>query len=852
MNIPGTIGLKAFLFVFALAGGALALAAPASGAAGGAVVQPTHAAQSMPATLRPVFYQSLAKDAGPAYALNAKGCATLPRQTLTACFDAAGAHFNSKDAALLALHLVGVGRGSDLAAVTVMQPTIAGNQVRYAHGNVSEWWRVLPVGFEQGFTLTQRPAGNGELTLVLASRIVAPAQAGAQSKESIPTQGRDTKSDWIPAFAGMTKKGNTLAFGKLRYGQLIVTDANGKVVPATLTNKGDHILIAVNDAHAVYPLTVDPLVWLEQKATASDGAAYDNFGFSVALAGATAVIGAPYATVGGNSNQGVAYVFTETNGVWSQSQRLTASDGVVFDRFGNSVALAGTTAVIGANQATVGGNTQQGAAYVFTETNGVWSESQKLTASDGAADDGFGYSAALAGATAVIGALQATVGGNADQGAAYVFTGTNGVWSQSQKLTAGDGAAGDHFGVSAALAGATAVIGAYNATVGGNAAQGAAYVFTGTNGVWSQSQKLTASDGAADDDFGNSVALADATAVIGAIGATIGGNAVQGAAYVFTETNGVWSQSQKLTASDGAAGNFFGSSVALAGATAVIGAPDFYGGPGAVYVFTGTNGVWSESQKLTASDGAMGNAFGFSVALAGGSAVIGAYNATIGGNAAQGAAYFEGQSDLGLAVSAPETVAQGHNYTSQTIATNNASASSPAVTATVAVPAAASYISASATQGSCSEASGVVTCDFGQINANAGTATANVTLKATGSVGTTIENTASVALATPALTASAPTAIRPCPDGYTQYDGNLLGGTRAIYAAYYAPAGEENAILTAPADFHMFVIVKNAAGRKTYAIRGTEVHRHAPAGTFAWGVHAGSQGGYFTLCIMHP
>jgi len=276
----------------------------------------------------------------------------------------------------------------------------------------------------------------------------------------------------------------------------------------------------------------NPLVWLEQKVTASDGTANSYFGSAAALNGSTALIGAD----GDNSFQGAAYLFTKSNGSWSQGQKLTASDGLAGDEFGYRVVLANDTLLVGAFTATVGGNASQGAAYLFTESNGNWSESQKLTASDGGLFDDFGASVALDGSTLVVGANGATVGGNAAQGAVYVFTESNGTWTQTQKLTANDGAAYDNFGLSVALKGSTIVVGSPQAAIGGNAGQGALYVFAESNGTWSQVQKLTASDGAANSSFGSAVALNGSTALIGADGSTVGGNTYQGKAYLFMES----------------------------------------------------------------------------------------------------------------------------------------------------------------------------------------------------------------------------------------------------------------------------------------------------------------------------
>jgi len=388
----------------------------------------------------------------------------------------------------------------------------------------------------------------------------------------------------------------------------------------------------------------NPLVWLEQKVTASDGTANSYFGSAAALNGSTALIGAD----GDNSFQGAAYLFTNSSGSWSEGQKLTASDGLPGDEFGYRVALADDALLVGAFTATVGGVVSQGAAYVFTRSNGTWSESQKLTASDGGLFDNFGASVALDGSTLVVGANGATVGGNAAQGAVYVFTESNGTWTQTQKLTANDGAAYDNFGLSVALKGSTILVGSPRAAVGGNAGQGALYVFTESNGTWSQTQKLTASDGATNDSFGESVALEGNTALIGAYNATINGNQWQGAAYLFTESNGSWSEGQKLTASDGTAGANFGNAVALEGSNALIGADASTVGSntyqGKAYLFTESGGNWSQSDTFIASDGAVDDYFGAALAWDGATALISTPHPTIGGNTWQGAAYFYEQS----------------------------------------------------------------------------------------------------------------------------------------------------------------------------------------------------------------
>ena len=377
--------------------------------------------------------------------------------------------------------------------------------------------------------------------------------------------------------------------------------------------------------------------------TASDGAADDAFGYSVALSGTTALVGAYLKTIGANSYQGEAYIFTFNGNTWVQQQELTASDGANHDFFGKQVALSGTTALIGAPGNTIGSNNAQGAAYVFTFNGSTWVQQQKLIASDGLANDDFGASVALSGNAVLVGAYKRTIGSNSYQGAAYVFTLNGSTWVQQQKLTASDGAANDGLGYSVALSGTTALVGAPGKTIGLNAAQGATYVFTLNGNTWVQQQELTASDGAANDALGYSVALSGTVALVGANSKAIGSHSTQGAAYVFTFNGSAWAQQQELTASDGAAANNFGNQVALSGTAALVGAPGktigLNAAQGAAYVFTFNGSSWVQRQELTASDGVSFDYFGNSVALTGTTALVGAYYKTIGSNAGQGAVY---------------------------------------------------------------------------------------------------------------------------------------------------------------------------------------------------------------------
>ena len=364
----------------------------------------------------------------------------------------------------------------------------------------------------------------------------------------------------------------------------------------------------------------------EQKVLANDGTYGDGLGWSVSIDGDTAVIGAK-----GDENTGSAYIFRRNNGIWIEDQKLTASDRAIGDSFGWSVSIDGDTTVIGDVNTGYGQGNNKRAAYVFTRSNGVWTEQQKITTTDTTPGpyyrDDFGSSVSIDGDNLVIGAIY-----NNEKGAAYIFTRSNGVWTEQQKIIASDGSSGDRFGSSVSINGDTAIIAASN--------EGAVYIFTRNNGVWTEVQKLTSSS----RDFGGSISMTDDTIIVGAHSDNDNGYE-SGAAYIFTESNGQWTEQQKLIASDGAEGNYFGYTVSIDDDTTVIGVR---GGDdngvysGSAYIFTRSNGVWTEQQKLIASDGAANDYFGSSVSLDDNTAVMGAWN-----DSDNGSTYFY---DLGFVV----------------------------------------------------------------------------------------------------------------------------------------------------------------------------------------------------------
>lgn len=432
-------------------------------------------------------------------------------------------------------------------------------------------------------------------------------------------------------------------------GLLLVVSACGSTVPKKVENGG------------VVPFAV------VNKQLPSDGAALEQFGYAVAISGDLMVVGSPFADndVNGDGTAeldvGSAYLLRRDGpGVWTMFKKLTVTEGEVSDLFGSAVAISGDTVVVGAlydNHDTNGDGRNEanvGAAYIFEKNAGGadnWGQVKKLVASDGSAGDRFGKAVAIDGDTVVVGAYLESHDVNKDgsdeenAGAAYIFERNQGgaeAWGEVKKLVAGDGAAEDNFGSAVAISGGTVVIGAQLESHDGNQdgkqeeTAGAAYVFErdqgGTN-AWGEVNKLTAGDSASGDHFGASVAVSGDTVLVGAYLKNFDNTdgLDTGAAYLFGRNqNGAdaWGQTSKLVASDSDAGDRFGLSVAMSGGFLIVGAylenHDTNGdgseelNAGAAYIFEASqDGSWREVQKVTATDGAAGDNFAFSVAVSG-------------------------------------------------------------------------------------------------------------------------------------------------------------------------------------------------------------------------------------------
>jgi hypothetical protein len=503
----------------------------------------------------------------------------------------------------LSMRLVGVGRGGQLRPAPPTAVLARGNRVIVNRGDVREWYAAGPMGIEQGFTLGQRPAGQGGwLTVALGLSGSARAQMSASDVRFVAPNGQTV----------------------LRYGGLEAVDASGHALRSALTIRDGRLLVHVDDAGARYPITVDPLVQQGGAITASDESGGGNgsqMGQSVAVSadGNTALVG------GGvdNHDLGAAWVFTRTGSTWSQQgpKLFPNNPSPNSSEFGISVALSadGNTALIGGSF----DGLNAGAAWVFTRTGSTWSQRAKLTGAPG--ENGlanFGQSVALSGDGTV-----ALVGGPSDNGgagAAWLFTGSGSTWTHLQEINPPDRFPASLNTISRVGTGVALSFNGNVALVGGpadNGNGGAVWVYTRPTTsatTWTEAKKIgTPLDEVSPQasGFGNAIALSSA-----GTNALIGGDddGSTGAAWVFAGAGSNWNE-QALLKGNGVNGSppNFGDSVSLSsdGNVAAIGASADDTGDGAVYLFARSGTNWTQAGSRLKGAGATRSSFGTGVAL---------------------------------------------------------------------------------------------------------------------------------------------------------------------------------------------------------------------------------------------
>jgi hypothetical protein len=571
------------------------------------------------------------------------------------------------------ISLRGYGYGGKLVVVNEIMPRANANRLEYIHGALTEWYVNGPLGLEQGFTLAGPPAKSNHEPLTLAFALSGDLTASVD-----------------PGAHGLTlkKNGSTV----LRYGELVATDANGHDLPTWLEVAQNELQLHVDDHGAQYPLTIDPMVQSAKLTSnlalctlggvCSAGNAGDNFGYSVSASsdGNTVAVAAPYAT-GTNTGSGAVYVFVKPKNGWGNCiivgcgnyvAKITPGipGQVTQSGFGLAVSLSGDASTLAVLLDTPPPSTNSGAGiiYVYTKPSSGWTSTGTYNAilslygptEEPCGEDDPNQNDCVTeflssvsingnGSIIVLGYAGAVVNSQSN-GAAYVFVEPSGGWVSSYtpvKLTASDGAHLDLFGQYVSISSDGSTIAA--AAPQNNGYAGGVYVFIqGSNG-WvnsTQNAKLTYAPGDSYLFLGNSVGVtANGNAIIA------GGN---GKGFVFLpETlrlcfNGICSidtfwrnatESAQLSGSDGPVGHF-----TISGDGSTIAAGGLESSPGEAYIFVQPASGWTsstETQKISASDGVPGDGFGNAVSLSNNGTVlaVGAPNATIGTNANQGAAY---------------------------------------------------------------------------------------------------------------------------------------------------------------------------------------------------------------------
>jgi hypothetical protein len=360
-----------------------------------------------------------------------------------------------------------------------------------------------------------------------------------------------------------------------------------------------------------------------QKVSPPDAQYGEYFGVCVSISGDWAIVGAS----GDNDIaqvSGAAYVFHRVGSTWVQAQKLKASDAAIGAQFGTAVAIDGGVAVVTAQAASPVAYAE-GAAYVFELQQGLWVQTARVWASDALANNQLGNSVALSGWRFVVGDDQEGHAGHSS-GAAYMFEKVGSAWIQTQKLSGSDTAQGDAFGNAVSLSGDVALVGAIGAdALGPNS--GAAYLFERNGHAWPQTAKLLPNDGWPQAYFGAAVCVSGTECMVSAPYSDAAGTHF-GGVYAFEKMAGVWTQTQRLLPTDAAPYLNFPSSIAIEGDTAIFGtgaSQDNGTLSGSAYVFQRLNASWTQTGKMLPHDGQANVIFGGAVGLSGNTALAGAY-----------------------------------------------------------------------------------------------------------------------------------------------------------------------------------------------------------------------------------
>jgi len=317
----------------------------------------------------------------------------------------------------------------------------------------------------------------------------------------------------------------------------------------------------------------DGSTWVETFFQASDKAANDEYGYDVGISGNRIVVGAPFNDDVG-SNSGSAYVYDWDGNAWNET-KLTASDAASNDGFGYCVAIDGDRIVIGSFGDDDFGD-YTGSVYLFEWDGSTWVET-KFLASDAAAFDSFGKDVAIDGDRFVVGAT----GESSYTGAMYIYT-YDGVNWLEDKVVPSDGFTNDRYGRAVSISGDVAVSTAMWDPTPQGIASGTAYMYTLVGSSWVENQ-ITTSDPIG-DNFGESVSLYGDRMLVGASDSEPNGLG-SGSAYLFEYDGTNWIETELIVSSDNSSNHQFGYSCAINDINIAVGAVITLSNPGAVYIY---------------------------------------------------------------------------------------------------------------------------------------------------------------------------------------------------------------------------------------------------------------------------
>lgn len=379
-----------------------------------------------------------------------------------------------------------------------------------------------------------------------------------------------------------------------------------------------------------------------QRLVPPDGAAGDGFGVSVAIDGATLVVGAP----DHNVSEGAGYVFVASGPSYAFQAKVEQPDGPFAEIAGESIAIVGDEVLLGAPLDDIAPNRAQGSVRRYVRSGSAWSQAPLLQTGDGAAFEAFGIAVGATESRIAIGAyLDDTLAAGDDAGSVTIYAKDGaGGWRREARLEQSDAISQDRFGASVAMRDDELLAGSYFNVVDDQLNRGAVYAFANDPVLgWTESQKLTTASGQSNDFFGFSLAREHDTLLVGAPGVD-SVDAESGAAFVFEKVNGTWTRAGRLDPPAAALGGLAGFSVALDGEFAFVGAPDALGSlgiplQGAVFVYRRVGGTWQLLRRIEAPDGNAFDEFGISVAARDGLLLAGSLQARSNGVEAAGAAY---------------------------------------------------------------------------------------------------------------------------------------------------------------------------------------------------------------------